>query len=427
MQNYFKQALASLRSQPMASWTTIAGTTLAIFLIMVTVMMEDIRIAPYAPESGRDRWLVHRFTSIKNNNWGNDQSSNAGFNTKVAKAVFMAMETPEAVTTLSIAPSEALVSMSNGKSFGAQLLDVDHGFWKVMDFTFISGTPFGEAEFESAQPVAVISESVARKLFGSTDVTGRRIEIDHNPYRVIGVVRDVSTLAHDAYADVWVPYTTTNTAKHKFNEYLGSLKSIILPHSREEIPKVREEYDRLWAKLGDEGKADGWEFIPRDRPYDQETAVNTMWANVDPDMASVRKSRYIIWAVLLLVPAVNLSSMTHSRLSRRREEIGVRRAFGATRGEILTDLFVENLIITLFSGLLGLLLSVMFAFFGTSMIFAEASVTGEVTNLTAGMLLNWHVFGLALIFCLVLNLLSATLPAWQASRTNVVNAIAGKK
>lgn len=145
-----------------------------------------------------------------------------------------------------------------------------------------------------------------------------------------------------------------------------------------------------------------------------------------PDMGAVRRLRYFTWAILLLVPAVNLSSMTHSRLSRRREEIGVRRAFGATRGNILADLFIENLIITLAAGLIGLGLSVVFAFFGAESVFSAQSVTGTVSNVSPMMLLSWQSFGLSLIFCLILNILSVSLPAWQAARTNVVNALSGK-
>ncbi|MDE5727085.1 MAG: ABC transporter permease [Duncaniella sp.] len=426
MQNYLKQAIASLRSQPLVSWVSVAGTALAIFLIMVTVMMEEIRVTPFAPESNRDRWLVQRFTSLTNTNW-EDGETNSGMSHRLVKAVFYEMETPEAVTALTINPLEALVSESSGKAFGAQTLDVDAGFWKVMDFTFISGSPFDRAEFDAASQVAVISESTARRLFGTSDAAGREFSVNHKQYRVKGVVRDVSTLATDAYADIWVPYTTTQAINNNWNEFMGSLKVIILPRSKEEITAVREEYNRLFARLHDESREAGWKFIMRGRPYDQETSANTQWANLDPDMESVRKSRYILWTILLLVPAVNLSSMTHSRLSKRREEIGVRRAFGARRSQILADLFVESLLITVMAGLLGLAASTLLAIFGSEMLLASSSVTGEVSALTPGMLLSWHTFGLAMLFCLILNILSSSLPAWQASRTNVVNALAGKK
>ena len=65
----------------------------------------------------------------------------------------------------------------------------------------------------------------------------------------------------------------------------------------------------------------------------------------------------LVIAILLLVPAINLSSMTLSRMRRRMAEIGVRKAFGATGGELIRQIFFENLLLTLFAGVLGLALS----------------------------------------------------------------------
>lgn len=65
----------------------------------------------------------------------------------------------------------------------------------------------------------------------------------------------------------------------------------------------------------------------------------------------------LIIVILLLVPAINLSSMTLSRMRKRMTEIGVRKAFGATANELLRQVFWENLILTLLAGVLGLILS----------------------------------------------------------------------
>jgi putative ABC transport system permease protein len=395
---------------------------------MIVVMMQEIKTAPYSPESNRDRWLVQRYGSIKNKAWGEDNSSNGPLAYNTVKAVFYEMETPEAVTAFVGSPSVASLSVSEKPAFGAEKRDVDNGFFDVMDFNFISGKPFTKADFESAIPMAVINESTARRLFGSTDVTGREFNINHAPYRVSGVVRDVTNLALLAYAEVWVPFTTTNTANSSWCSYMGLLSAVILAKDPSDFPAIREEYNRLFAKLGDEAKTDGWEFIPRERPYTQEVTVNTPWANSTPDMGKVYRTRLIVYLILLIVPAVNLSSMTHSRLQRRREEIGVRRAFGAKRREIVTDIFIENLIITLIAGIIGFALSLVFATIwgGTIFMPSHGCSSLSLTGINLGTLIHWSTFGWAMLFCFFLNLLSTGLPAWQASRTNIVNALSGK-
>ncbi len=64
--NYLKPAWGSVRQQPVISAVSMIGTALAIFLIMVVVMIEEVKTASFAPESNRDRWLVQKFGSITN-------------------------------------------------------------------------------------------------------------------------------------------------------------------------------------------------------------------------------------------------------------------------------------------------------------------------------------------------------------------------
>ena len=70
IKQYFTQAWAQLRQQPIISAVSIAGTALAIFLIMLVVMMQQVKVAPFAPESNRDRFLHAHYMSITNQNWG---------------------------------------------------------------------------------------------------------------------------------------------------------------------------------------------------------------------------------------------------------------------------------------------------------------------------------------------------------------------
>ncbi|MDE5584932.1 MAG: ABC transporter permease [Muribaculaceae bacterium] len=427
MQRYFKQAWGSMMKQPLLSIVSIAGTTLAIFLIMIIVMIDEVKVVPFSPESARDRWLVQTSASIGNKEWGStpdNNSSNGGMSYETIRRTFYEMKTPEATGTFSWSNTESHLSVPGKTPLGARRKDVDHGFFKVMDFSFISGHPFQEADVESGLQVAVINETLARRLFDTTDCEGREFSIDHVPYRVCGVVRDVSNLTSFADADLWVPLTSNGTDKFTWCTYMGGLGCIIVAPSKADFPAVREEYNKVWDKFEAEVGEAGWEFYRRQRPYDQFTSVNTRGANMEPDMDGVRRHNLLVYTILLLIPAINLSSMTQSRLRHRREEIGVRRAFGATKTAIMTEIFIESLVITVIAGIIGLLLSIAFIFLGGKSVLAGGA---DVTGLTIGMVFNFSVFGIALLFCFLMNLISATLPSWQASRTNIVNALSGGK
>lgn len=428
IRQYFTQAWAQLRAQPLMSAVTVAGTALAIFLIMLVVMVQQVQVAPFAPESRRDRFLHIRWMSITNREWGEGQSSNGPMSVRTARECFGSLETPEAVTVYGVATLSKPVSLPGQAATAVDVRDTDDVFWRVFDFTFIYGKPFGRAELDAALPMAVITESVARLLFGRTDVAGEEFLLAHAPYKVCGVVKDVSTLADEAYAQVWVPYTTGNAYTDTWNDgHMGAMSCLILAKSRSDFPAIRRECERKRLAYNTVIGGQGWELFYRNRPYDQEKHALGSGANEEPDLQRARTRRYIIYLILLIVPAINLSGMTQSRLRQRMAEVGVRRAFGSTRLEVMGRLLAENLAVTLLAGLLGLLMSVAFAYLGSSQLFALGfSFTLARPTVDASILIHTSTFLWALFFCFVLNLLSTGIPAWRAARMDIVEAINGK-
>ena len=99
IKQYFKQAIVQLRQQPVISAITIVGTALAIFLIMLVVMIQQVKVAPFSPESNRDRFLHVHFMSITNKSWGEGSSSNGPMSIETARECFKSLKTPELVTT----------------------------------------------------------------------------------------------------------------------------------------------------------------------------------------------------------------------------------------------------------------------------------------------------------------------------------------
>ena len=426
IKQYFTQAWAQLRQQPMISTVTITGTALAIFLIMLVVMMQQVQVAPFAPESNRDRFLHVKWMSIANKEWG-DGTSNGPMSVRTAQECFQSLKTPEAVSIYACQTESTPVGLPGQPSTGVDMLQTDDAFWRIFDFSFTAGKPYDKATFDSGIPVAVITESVSRHLFGTTESVGREFLLNHAPYRVCGVVKDVSTLATTAYGQVWIPFTSTNFKNDTWSDHMGMASCIILARHRSDFPAIREEAERRQREYNTLIGEQGYELIYRNRPYDQEKNALVTGANVEPDVNAARRQRLIIFLILLIVPAINLSSMTQSRLRQRVSEVGLRRAFGSTRMEIMGQIVAENLVLTFFAGVLGLLLSVAFAYLGESMLFAEGfSKTVNAPLIDSSILLHVSTFGWALFFCFVLNLLSSGIPAWKASRVGIVNALGGK-
>ena len=117
--------------------------------------------------------------------------------------------------------------------------------------------------------------------------------------------------------------------------------------------------------------------------------------------------------------------MTLSRMGKGMSEIGVRKAFGATANVLLRQVFYENLLLTLIAGAVGMLFSYACTFLLNDFLFSNMENRAQIgeTSLSADMLFSPWIFLAAFIFCLLLNLLSACIPAWRASRMNITDAL----
>ena len=292
IKQYITQALAQLRQHPIISAVSIIGTALAIFLIMLVVMMQQVKTAPFAPESNRDRFLHVHFMSLRNKNWPGKGESNQPMSERTIKELFQSLKTPATVTIYTCISMPAPVSLPGKAATAIDILQTDDNFWRVFDFSFIEGKPYDKATFDAAQPVAVITESVARMLFGTTEeVVGKEFLLSHAPYKVAGIVKDVSTLANTCYAQVWIPYTSTGQNQETTaGGHMGMMSCTILAKSRDDFDAIRQESLNRFETYNQLVGEDGYQFIHRNRPYDQEKQSISFKANQEPDVEANRRS-----------------------------------------------------------------------------------------------------------------------------------------
>ncbi|MDE5844802.1 MAG: ABC transporter permease [Muribaculaceae bacterium] len=414
-----KQILYDFRHQSVISWVTLLGTMLAVFLIMIVVMMQQIQIAPFAPESNRDRTLYGRWLAVE----FEEGTSSSRLNYDIAKQLYDSLPNVEATSYAYQGLGKLVVSVKGKLPKVADIKKIDDQYWKIFNHSFIKGNPFNKAQYEGNMKVAVITESLARDMFETADVVNHEIMINHLPYKIIGVIKDVSSLATEAYGQVFIPLP--DNEKGNYDNYFGSIMVYLLAKSPEDIPAIRSEVERRYTVLNTQDRGDNSKFVYNQQPFTQEMLNNEHGSNNPPSHETARKTRYFIFALLLVVPAINLSSMTQSRLRRRIGELGVRRAFGCTRSKIISDLLVENFILTIAGGIIGLILSIVFTYMFSDIIFVSSFDDRSAASMyvTPEMVFNLPMFLWTLFFCLILNILSAGIPAWRASRINPVEAI----
>lgn len=424
--NYFKQIYYEMKHQKMMTWVSISGTALAIFLVMIFVMSEQIYDVESSPETNRSRILygqgVHLIIG------GNDNSTN-GMNYGFARKIYGNLDGIDAMSYFDRFASGALIDVGqkSGDSFSMTQIKADAGIWKIYDYHFISGRPFNSGEADSEAKVAVISRSAARKVFGKENVTGQEIDIDSYPYIVTGVIEDTEPVLTQSHADIIIPYNPALVPSD--NSYWGNSGVLLLVKKDGNVASVKKQVEQRYAKLQHVARNEGMELIYHEQPYtSREMGLGHFGSNNSPDTEKHDRVMTAVFALLIILPAINLSSMTRSRLRHRVSEIGVRRAFGAKRSTIIEQIFVENFIISLLGGIIGLMLSFIFFIFLSNYIFTySGDLDATLEQLDArpcfSMIFRWSNFLLSLLFCFILNVLSASVPAWKASKTNPAEAL----
>ena len=419
LQQYCKQAMQQFRENPLVTALSVAGTALAVAVILVMVLVFQINLAGFAPESHRDRFLYVFGTEASSRSGG---ERNRGYmSAEVLKECFYPMKTPEAVCGYALDNrSVSLPEKRLSREYAFRWTDA--GYWQIFDHTFVEGAPFTQADFEAGIRTVVLSEETARKLFDNESAVGREVVIEFKSYRVCGVVKEVPNPLMVSYGQVFAPYTCNANliAPSTYGENIpGQFSACMLARSSADFEAIRQELQGQVERYN-KGKRDTDLSFPAGAVTQLDTAMGSNnFYKVDWKNYLVDKGLFLLF--LLVIPALNLIGVIQSSLQKRIEEIGMRRAFGATRWDIVNQVLSENMVMTLIGSVIGIVLSIGLLFVAKSFLF-----NAEV-RLTVPMLIRPGLFFAAFVLAFLLNLLSAMIPAWHTMRQPIVDAIHGSE
>ena len=428
VQNGFYRCWALLRQNPLFSSIYIVGTALSVALVMVMFILFYVKFAPIYPEENRNRTLVLKYVQARSlteeNSW-----YGGGVSPRISQDILRNLPHLEdyALTCEEYEGRAALTKQAAPVQVSSKY--VNDGFWRVFTFRFLSGKPFSKEEVESAMPVAVISERLARRLFGTDEAVGSQFLFNGQELKVTGVVQEVSWVTPATAADVWLPMTRHEVAAYFRNDaqLVGNLLLYMTVPAASDKEALRQEVNDAFRRYNTSCKEFKYEIFGQ--PDDYWKSCFRVSYEMDIDSA-LRPFVYFLLA-LLLIPALNLGGIVASRVDNRMSELGIRKAYGASNGWLLRQILKENLLFTSLGSLLGLLLSFLCIRLSSdwlmTLLDADISVSMPAPEFTFGMLFQPAVFGAAVFFCLLLNLLSALLPALLSLRKSVVELLHQKR
>jgi putative ABC transport system permease protein len=404
-----KLALKVLRRRPFFTAVSLVGIGLTLLVLTVAAAIFDHAFAAHPPEVHQDRTLLVSRLELTGEHWTSRASLGYAFIDRYARGL-------PGVERMAVASDVASAfSYVGGERVRSYLKRTDAGFWRILSFSFVEGGPFTEEDVAQARPVAVINEATRGRFFGGQAAVGRTIELDGQRFRVIGVVDDVPFLRMVPFADVWVPLTAQPSDDWR-QGLQGSFTAILLAGRRADFPRIRSEFASRLATVDLSGTRFTRAFAqPRTQLEDMAALLAVERRGYDDGARVVIGTLLALAVGFMVLPVVNLVNLNVSRALERASEIGVRRAFGASRWSLVRQFVVENVVLTLVGGLL-----------------AFAATEAVLRLLTASALVpygdfhvNLRIFAWGLAFAVVFGVLSGAWPAWRLSRLHPVDALRG--
>ena len=408
LKSYVKLALKILLRRKFFTFISLFAVSFTLAVLMVVTAMLDHTFGPLAPENKRDRTLGVFYAKMSGPQSSREAGPGYGFLDRYVRDLAGAER-------VSVFSSFARVySYHHGGRIASWIKFTDAAYWEILEFDFLEGGPFTADDDRNAHPVAVINEATRRKFFDGEPALGKTIEVDGQRLRVCGVVKNVPIDRILPFADIWVPMGAAKVRADR-GELVGSHLAMILAHDAAGIPALKAEFQSRLAQV---------EF-PDPRNFNRlESAAETyfeftarLFGTIESKSQPHRLFLGLVVAACLFMtlPTLNLVNINVSRIMERASEIGVRKAFGASSRALVGQFIVENLLLTLFGGVLGAVLSWA----------ALGAITRSELVPYAEFHLNYRVFLYGLATAVVFGILSGVYPAWKMSRLHPVEALKG--
>ncbi len=250
--------------------------------------------------------------------------------------------------------------------------------------------------------VIVIGSEVAEELFGpKVDPLEREIKLGNTRYTVVGVMENKEFFDNDYNRRTMIPITTAQK-RILGNDYLGWIN--VKVKRPEDVGEVVEAMRRVYKRLHKHGE----EFNIR-------TGQEAM-QEINRVLVIMKIITGGIAGISLLVGGIGIMNIMLVSVTERTREIGIRKALGAKRSNILWQFLVEAVILCLFGGMLGIL-------FGLGIGSAIAAYITSLTNMTFISVISPKMMFFAVGFSLFVGITFGVYPAWRASRLDPVEAL----
>ncbi len=385
-----KLALGSLRANKLRSALTTLGIIIGVFSVILLVALG----------SGLQKYITDQISGLGSNilfvlpgkAGAGQRPGNSVNKLTISNSLFLESRLGTIAYVSPIISKITTIKYGNKASKGTQVWGVSSVFPQIIKTEFVRGTFFTKTQEKNGSKVAIIGPTVSSTLFPNTDPIGKKITFTDGKYTVIGVTsKKGSVFGQDQDNVVVIPF---QAARKQFSA--TTVNYIYLSAKTPELVSlVKKQASRiLLTKL----EEDDFTIMTQEQTLETVTTITSTLTSALGGIA----------AISLLVGGIGVMNIMLVSVTERTKEIGLRKALGAKRQDILFQFLLEAIILSLAGGIAGIVLGL-----GASLILASffvASVT------------PWSVI-LAFVFSFAVGVVFGIAPEMRESRLSPIEAL----
>ena len=296
--------------------------------------------------------------------------------------------------------------------FNGQIFGIDEHYLNVYGYQVKSGRGFTESDFANCRKVVLVDTTTVTNLFGGNNPVGKSLEIKGDVFTVIGVIalseeftptitslQDYYLYANTSGGSIYMPHRTWPTAF-----YFDEPQSVAIKvDSTDSMAKVGQSAaDLLTQRQIVNSDASKLDYRSQDM-LEQAQQLQKM---------SQSTNAQLVWiaSISLLVGGIGVMNIMLVSVTERTAEIGLKKAIGAKKKQILLQFLTESAVLTGLGGIIGVITGIVMAQLISRMMQIPVSISAPAA-------------AIAVVFSTLIGVVFGMLPAVQASNLNPIDAL----
>lgn len=396
----FKLSIQAIWSHKLRSLLTMLGVIIGIAAI----------ISIFSLINGNTEKMKQQIVGDGNNTIDVIYGAKSMFNSSLKKEEekrpdFVPLIPEEEINNLSNSPEvkeatlyyqQYLSIFRQNESSAANVNAVHEKYFEIQPLTLLKGRRFNEADYAGRKQVVLLDERVYSQLFPEDDGLEQMVEINGQPFKIIGVVKDEQANPDYAPRQSFIPANNWIFLTGKINpEPIVKLQT----NNMDELQPTSNQVIR---------------YLNQKLPQSDFAFGVTDLSDLAKNMEEINQSSYLlligIASISLLVGGIGVMNIMLVSVTERTREIGLKKALGARRSVILLQFLTESVTLTIVGGILGILLGLIIGKLGTQamgtpFVLSPISIVGS------------------LIFSCTIGIVFGIIPAVKASKMNPIEAL----